>query len=93
MLDIFNGIFELCGAPFVLLSIVKLHREKVVKGVSFYAVAYFTAWGIWNLYYYPQLDQWWSFAGGIALVVVNGIWVGQMIYYGRKTKQRTTNGH
>lgn len=33
--------------------------------------AFITAWGLWNLYYYPSLDQPWSFYGGVALVCVN----------------------
>ncbi len=79
--DMINGLFEFIAAPFILLSIIKLHREKKVRGVSYIHVLFFTFWGFWNLFYYPHLEQWVSFFGGIAIVFVNSIWVVQMIYY------------
>ena len=79
--DLFNGIFEILGAPFIFLSIIKLYKEKKVRGVSWVHVAYFTSWGFWNLFYYPHLNQWISFFGGVAVVVTNLIWLCQIIYY------------
>ena len=79
--DLFNGIFELLGAPFIFLSIIKLYKEKKVHGVSSMHVLFFTSWGFWNLFYYPHLDQWASFFGGVALVIVNLVWLGQIAYY------------
>jgi len=79
--DVLNGIFELAGGLFILLSIFKLHREKKVRGVSYIHVGYFTAWGYWNIYYYPYLDQWLSFVGCLAVVTINSFWLGQIIYY------------
>lgn len=67
-----------------MLSVIKLYREKQVHGVSWVAVAFFASWGFWNLYYYPHLEQWASFCGGIAIVTVNTIWLAQLIYYSRK---------
>ncbi len=79
--DIVNGLFELFGAPFILLSVIKLYRQKKVRGVSWAAAGFFTCWGYWNLFYYPHLGQWCSFVGGVALVIVNTIWLCQLIYY------------
>ena len=56
----------------------------MVRGVSWMATTFFTSWGYWNLYYYPHLDQWWSFAGGVLIVVANTLWIGMMIYYIRQ---------
>ncbi len=86
--DLLNGTFEFCGAFFILLSILKLHKDKQVRGVHWLQVSYFFAWGLWNLYYYPHLNQWMSFIGGIAVVATNGVWLGQMLYYLHKEKQR-----
>jgi len=82
--DIVNGSYELLGAPFIFLSVIKLYKEKSVKGVSWVHACFFSTWGIWNLYYYPHLGQWCSFVGGIAIVVVNTLWLGQLIYYSKK---------
>lgn len=79
--DLINGSYELFGGVFILLSIIKLFRDKHVRGVSVWHAAYFTSWGIWNLYYYPHLNQWASFVGGIGVVATNGVWVLLMIYY------------
>ena len=87
--DGINGTFELLGAPFICLSILRIHKEKAVKGVHWMAAAFFASWGYWNLYYYPHLHQWCSFVGGCAIVVANTVWVGQMLYYIRKNKNDT----
>jgi len=79
--DLINGLFEILGAPFIIFSIVNLYKAKEVKGISWVHAAFITLWGFWNLYYYPQLDQWISFVGAIMIVVVNSIWVSLMIYY------------
>lgn len=79
--DLVNGVYESCGGFFVALSVAKLHKEKLVRGVSWYGIAFFSSWGIWNLFFYPHLGQWMSFGGGVALCAVNCVWLGQVIFY------------
>ena len=79
--DLINAAFELLGGVFVLGHCRAIRRDKAVKGVSIPAVVFFTAWGGWNLYYYPHLGQWLSFAGGVALVAANLLYVGLLVYY------------
>ena len=85
--DIVNGSFEFLGAPFITLSVIKLYKDKKVQGVSWLHAGFFAVWGYWNLFYYPHLDQWFSFAGGVAIVAVNSIWLLQLIYYTRRNKK------
>jgi hypothetical protein len=47
---------------------------------------FFTSWGVWNLYYYPSLGQWLSFAAGIALCLGNIAWVSQAIRLAYRSK-------
>ena len=82
--DIVNGTFEMCGAPFIILSIIKLAKEKRVRGISWVHAGFFALWGYWNLFYYPHLNQWVSFIGGIAIVITNTIWLIQLVYYSNK---------
>lgn len=82
--DQINGMFEFAGAGFICLSIRKVLFDKRVAGVSWVHVSFFAFWGLWNLFYYPHLDQWWSFAGGVALVAVNLLYVGLLFYYSRR---------
>lgn len=83
-LDAINATFELAGGLFIAASIVKLHRDKVVHGVSWLHVSFFTAWGLWNLIYYPALGQMLSFAGSVGITLANTIWLAQLIYYTRR---------
>jgi hypothetical protein len=62
-------------------NVLRLYLDKMLRGVSIGPTAFFAGWGLWNLWYYPSLGQWWSFSGGCALVLVNLVWFGQMIYY------------
>jgi len=84
--DLFNGLFELFGGILYLLNIKILLRDKKVQGISLLPTVFFTSWGLWNLFYYPSLDQWFSFFGGIVLVLVNAIWLLLALYYTRKQK-------
>jgi len=73
--DVVNGTFEVAGAAFLWRNVAVLLRDRVVRGVDWRVTGFFTAWGIWNLFYYPSLHQWCSFAGGCALVAANATWV------------------
>lgn len=84
--DVMNGAFELLGSIMLWLNVRKLHQDKEVKGVHWTATCFFMLWGYWNLFYYPSLDQWWSFAGGISIVAANTVWLAQTLYYLRKNK-------
>ncbi len=81
--DITNGTYELLGGFFILAHCWRLWKDKRVRGVSFIAVVFFASWGMWNLYYYPHLGQWWSFSGGVFIVAANSFWIGMMVYYKR----------
>lgn len=73
--DIGNGLFELVGAFFTWRNYIELRRAREIKGVYWPMTAFFTAWGFWNLHYYPSLEQWFSFYAGIVLVLGNAFWV------------------
>lgn len=81
MPDLINGTLEACGALFIFLSVRKLYQDKCVRGVSWLHAGFFAVWGYWNLFYYPHLDQWFSFFGGVAIVATNTFWLAQLIYY------------
>lgn len=70
-LDMINGGFELAAGLLTLLTTRALLRDKKVRGVSPIPLVLFTAWGFFNLAYYPSLDQWFSFLGSCVIVAVN----------------------
>ena len=79
--DLVNGLFELFGGVFNLINVRRIYIDKSIRGVSILPTAFFSAWGIWNLLYYPHLSQWMSFIGGIGVVGSNLIWVTMAVYY------------
>ena len=82
--DMINAAFEAGGALGVFHSCYRLYQDKQVRGVSPWAVALFAAWGLWNLFYYPHLGQWWSFAAGVMVMVGNTTWVMMAAYYSER---------
>jgi hypothetical protein len=79
--DQINGMFEALGAVFILRHCRAVWLAKASKGVDIPATVFFTAWGAWNLFYYPSLNQPYSFCGGALLVLANGLWVGLLVRF------------
>lgn len=77
--DLINGSFEAVGGLAVWRNVAAIRRDRRVAGFDPAVSAFFTTWGIWNLYYYPHLSQWASFAGGVLIVLGNAVWVGLTI--------------
>lgn len=79
--DLINGAFEGLASLFILNHCRVLFNDKTVRGVSVLSCAFFTLWGLWNLYFYPAVGQSWSFWGGVLVVLANSVYVGLLIYY------------
>lgn len=82
--DLINGGFELVGGLLSLVNVRVILRDKQVRGMALTPLAFITAWGYWNAFYYPHLAQWASFAGSLVLVAANTVWLGLAVYYTRK---------
>lgn len=61
--DVVNGAFELAGAIVIGRQCFHVLRDREVAGVRWTLPGFFWLWGLWNLFYYPSLQQPWSFAG------------------------------
>jgi hypothetical protein len=79
--DLINGSFEFLAGFMILNHCRVAIKDKHVAGVSILSTAFFSIWGIWNLWYYPHLNQMWSFYGGLLIVVANCYWVFLMLKY------------
>lgn len=73
--DLGNALFETLGAFFIWKSVGVLWKERQIKGVYWPAWVFYSMWGLWNLYYYPTMGQWYSFFAGCVLVTGNITWV------------------
>lgn len=79
--DIGNAFFEGAGAVILWLNVYRLLKDRRISGVSVLPVVFYTAWGFWNLYYYPSLGQWLSAVAGVGVAIANATWVGLALYY------------
>ena len=82
--DNVNGTYEFIGGIFLLLNCIKLYRDKQIKGVTLATSIFFATWSWWNMYYYPSLNQWVSFSGGVLIAITNTAWVIMAIHYIRR---------
>jgi hypothetical protein len=82
--DLINGIFETGGAFAAWKNYFQLRKDKAIKGVYWPVYVFYSLWGLWNLAYYPMLNQWLSFCAGIVLVTGNVAWVTQAVLLLRK---------
>lgn len=73
--DICNGAFEAVGGGMIWLNVRQLLKDKVIKGVHWGPTVFFTSWGLFNLYFYPANNLWFSFAGGVSIVLANLTWL------------------
>lgn len=80
--DIINGLFEFIGGIVIWTNVARLVRDQGYAGVNWVTSVFFFTWGVWNLWYYPSLDQMWSFVGGLAICSANLVWVILALHYG-----------
>ena len=73
--DLINASFEGLAAAVSFLNIRQILKDKAVRGVSGWPVAFFTVWGLWNLYYYPSLGQYFSAVAAAGMVSINVWWL------------------
>lgn len=83
MIDIVNSFFELAMFFASIINIHRLYEHKTIRGIHWLTVVIASLWGVWNLFYYPSLNQWWSFSAGILLVISNSIWLFLVFYYAK----------
>lgn len=82
--DAINACFEGVGALFAIPDVWRLLRDRTIRGVYWPGRAFWITWGVWNLYFYPAVDQPLSFFGGCALTAANAAWLTLAIRYRSK---------
>lgn len=78
--DDINGAFEFLGGIALWGNVWRLWKDKKVSGVNWQATFFFMSWGVWNCFYYPSLDQWASFLGGLFICSANLAWCSLLWY-------------
>jgi hypothetical protein len=86
--DLINGGLEFGGSIFLWVNVRALRRAKKVVGVFWGAPAYFTLWGLWNLFYFPSLGQWFSLCGAMSIAAANITWLVLALYYEKRNAKK-----
>lgn len=73
--DLINGLFELAGAIALSFNVKSLWHYKTIAGIHWSSVIFFTSWGYFNIYFYPDNGLYWSFIGGLFVSAVNTSWL------------------
>ena len=82
--DLVNALFEIIGAGLTWANVYSVWKDKGYAGIYLPTVVLSLGGGVWSLFYYPSLNQWWSFAASIGLVIALLAWIVLMLWYGRK---------
>lgn len=75
IMDAINAMFEFGGFLAVLPSILIVRKSKKIDGVSVITLWFFTAFGYWNILYYPHLNQACSTYAALLLAAANSYWL------------------
>lgn len=84
--DTINAAFELGGAVLIWANVRALYRAKEVRGVYAPVMAFYAAWGLWNVFYYPAIGQTLSFWAGLGVVAGNVAWCALAWRYHRRAQ-------
>lgn len=86
--DLINGLYEVAAGFFLLLSCIRLYKDKEIKGWSIITTIFFTTWAYWNIYFYFHLTQKISVIGALFVALFNSIWTGMAIFYTLENKRK-----
>jgi hypothetical protein len=75
-LDTINSLWEIVGGWLIWINVVRLWQHREVRGTSPLLNLFFFSWGVWNLLYYHQMNQPWSFLGQTLMVSGYLTWCG-----------------
>lgn len=88
MNDQINAGFELAGALLMFLNARQVWQDKGHAGIFIPTIAFLTSRVIWRVYYYAELNQWWSVLGGGSMVVAYVSWLSLILWFGKKNESR-----
>ncbi|MCX6159238.1 MAG: hypothetical protein NTY74_14755 [Ignavibacteriae bacterium] len=89
MEDFINTLFQFFGSAAAMSNILKIRKDKQVKGISVWASLFFSMWGLWSLYYYNASEHSINFYYFALLSLLNIIWLVMAFYY-KLTKKTNT---
>mgnify|MGYP001599850197 CR=1 FL=1 len=90
--DSVNAGFELACALLLWANVRTLYKDKQIKGIALSPNYLYLAGGLWDLYYYPFLNQWISFFACAVYTTGFTLWLGMAVWYMHLSPTRPTLG-
>jgi hypothetical protein len=79
--DKISSLFVFGGCFVILKNILYLHKMKMIVGVPYIHMIWFTLWCIFNIFYFYHLNQMQSFYVSIVNAILQLIWAVEYIIY------------
>lgn len=92
-IDLINAFFEGGGSILCWMNVLKIRRDRTVKGVFWPTQVFWSLWGLWNLYYYSAVGHPFSFWCGAVLVSGNIAWTLHAAWYAHRSRQPCTHSN
>lgn len=86
-LDLINAGFEVAATAALLPSVLRTWRSKSAQSASPWTPLFFGCWALFNLIYYPSLDQWLSAYAALMVGSVNLFWATLLWRYSKGASQ------
>ena len=81
ILDIVNMTFFFSSSFVIWLNVMKIYKDKQIRGVKLIPGVFFCVSCSWGIFYYVKLGQPWSVIGMILMAIANFAWTFLAIYY------------
>lgn len=86
--DLVNAAFNVAATGFTLNNVRVILKDRMLAGFSVLTNFFFFGWTIWNLFFYSHLHQWYSFGGGVLLLLADIWYIGLILYYRKEHHER-----
>lgn len=85
--DITQAMWEGGSAILCLQNVKAIRKSRTIAGVHWLPTAYFAGWGVYNLWFYTALHLPYAYWAGLAITLVNMVWLGHLGYYAYRRRQ------
>ena len=79
--DAVKGILELVGASAVLVNVIRIIKDKELKGVSFYYILFSVVANGYAMYFYYILKKWYAIRGVTIYTILVTLWMMLVLGY------------
>ena len=87
MMDKINSTFLFAASLFYVLNLVKLRKDKEVKGYNLGSIVFFTTWNCWNVvFYFVETNMFWTKVSSMFVAVLNIVYLTLLFKYRRQKK-------